>query len=97
MSLPTPAPKRLARPATIDVRAKPQFNVQPKIVRPVTLPKQTSGVEDFYAAVSSREQLQLSGYEWQRRAAVSNGIRAWFLVLAFWTAVVLLGGLWLAR
>jgi hypothetical protein len=90
------SPKRLDRPATIDVRAKPSFQTEPQIARRLDIPREASGIEDFYASVSSREALQLAGYEWQHRAAVGAGIRAWGALIVFWATIVLMLALWAA-
>ena len=79
--------KRLARPATIELRAR--LAPEPVLLtRKLAVPREGSGIEGLYSSLASHEELQLEGLSRQRDRAWQDGIRTWILMILFWGVVI---------
>lgn len=56
-------------------------------MRAIRLQREGSGLEGLYAEFSSREEMQLAGYEQRSQRAWTDGVRYWMVVLTIWVVV----------
>lgn len=59
-------------------------------VRAINLPREGHGLEGAYDVIASRDAMYHETYEAQRRRAVSDGVRYWILIIAFWVLSLIL-------